>query len=191
MKNLFAITIIGLAALSTACNSSERNDKQQNDTTASALSPSETNANSLSQANTPFLKNTKSNWEANTDPTNTEIVLNVLKAMEKLDHQEIGKYTADSIESKIDGAHFYGTKAQLMDLNKQFFATLKNLKVKLTDLQSITNKDNSEQWIRLMYTQTTEDLKGKRDSLNVFNDISVLDGKITAWNEYIQHFPAK
>lgn len=184
MKNLQVIGIIILAALSTACNSSSKNSEADNqDTTTSTLN--------YAEAGAPYTENTKANWEVNRNPNNTKTVLNVLKAMEKLDYQEIGKYTADSIESKIDGAHFHGTKAQMMDLNKQFFATLKNLKIKLNDLQSITNKDNSEQWVRLMYTQTSEDLKGKSDSLNVFNDIKLSEGKITAWNEYIQHFPSK
>ncbi len=184
MKNLQVTAVIILVALSIACNSSsESNQNVDKDTSTNALNDLE--------ADPPFTKDIKADWKINSDPKNTKIVLSVLRAMEKLDHQEIGKYTADSIESKIDGAHFYGTKVQMMDLNKQFFTTLKNLKIKLNDLQSITSKDNSEQWVRLMYTQTTEDLKGKRDSINVFNDIKVSDGKIAAWNEYIQHFPAK
>jgi hypothetical protein len=113
----------------------------------------------------------------------------VLKAMESKDYDAIGKTTADSIKSNIDGLKFNGTKAQMIEANKQFFVTLKNIRIVPQDWISVVNKDNSQEWVRVWYTQYWEDMKGTRDSLNVFNDIQLKQGKVTQWNEYIQHFP--
>jgi hypothetical protein len=143
----------------------------------------------ISKAELPYTKNAKYDWQFNPDQKNEVIVLNVFKAMESLDHETIGKHTADSIESNIDGVKFNGTRAQIMQLNKDFFASLKTLKVVPQDWRSVINKDKSEEWVSVWFSQYWEDKGGKKDSIKVFNDIKLADGKITAWNEYLQHFP--
>ena len=137
----------------------------------------------------PYTKSSKYDWQFNPNQKNEAIVLNVFKAMERLDHETIGKYTADSIESNIDAVKFNGTRAQIMQLNKDFFATLKTLKVVPQDWRSVINKDQSEEWVSVWFSQYWEDKQGKKDSIKVFNDIKLSNGKITAWNEYLQHFP--
>ena len=176
MKTFNVLLLLSLTALGSACNNSSADSKNNS-------------SDSTNKADLPYTKSSKYDWEFNKDQKNEAIVLNVFKAMEDLDHEEIGKYTADSIASNIDGLKFNGTRAEIMQANKDFFATLKSLKVVPHDWRSVTNKDKSEEWVSVWFTQYTEDRKGKRDSLNVFNDIRLADGKIKAWNEYIQHFP--
>jgi hypothetical protein len=178
MKTFGTMLLLGFAAtLGTACNNT------------SATSDNNNNNNNPSKAALPYTKNAKYDWRFNPDQNNEVIVLNVFKAMESLDHETIGKYTADSIESNIDGVEFNGTREEIMQLNKDFFATLKTLKVVPQDWRSVINKDKSEEWVSVWFSQYWEDKEGKKDSVKVFNDIRLADGKITAWNEYLQHFP--
>jgi uncharacterized protein YcfL len=180
MKNCLPVILISFAAFCMACNSPTDTTTDNNKT-----------ADSSTTSNTkfPFTKQKGLDWEINKDDANTLTVLNVLKAMESKDYEAIGKTTADSIKSNIDGLKFNGTKAQMIEANKQFFATLKNIRIVPQDWISVVNKDKSQEWVRVWYTQYWEDMKGTRDSLNVFNDIQLKQGKVTQWNEYIQHFP--
>jgi hypothetical protein len=172
MKTFNALLLLSFAAFTSACNNNPR-----------------TTTTETTKADLPYTKNSKFNWAFNQDQKNEAIVLNVFKAMEQLDHESIGKYTADSIVSNIDGVKFKGTRAQIMQLNKDFFATLKTLKVVPTDWRSVVNEDKTEEWVSVWFTQHWEDNKGQKDSINVFNDIKLKNGKINVWNEYLQHFP--
>lgn len=178
MKTFNALLLLGFGAISSACNNGPTTSK-----TSEALK------SNTAKTDLPYTKSNKYNWEFNQDQKNEAIVLDVFKAMEQLDHETIGNHTADSIESNIDGVKFKGTREQIMQLNKDFFATLKTLKVVPTDWRSVVNQDKSEEWVSVWFTQHWEDKKGQKDSVNVFNDIRLEDGKITAWNEYLQHFP--
>ena len=182
MKTAHTLLLLGFAAITSACNNSK-------ETTSTETNTETTTKQTATTTNLPYTKNSKYNWEFNPDQKNEAIVLNVFKAMEQLDHQTIGKFTADSIVSNIDGVKFKGTREQIMQLNKDFFATLKTLNVVPTDWRSVISKDKSEEWVSVWFTQHWEDQKGQHDSVNVFNDIKLKDGKITAWNEYLQHFP--
>ncbi len=178
MNVLKTMAILSLAACCSACNNK----------------PADQNNNSMSNADSskielPYTKNSRYNWEFNKDQQNEAIVLKVFKAMENLDYKTIAEHTADSLESNIDGVEFHGTREQIMQLNKDFFAGLKTLKVVPQDWRSVINKDKNEEWVSVWFSQYWEDRSGKRDSLKVFNDIRLEKGKITAWNEYIQHFP--
>lgn len=137
----------------------------------------------------PFAKQNGQDWEIIKDDANTVIALNALKSIERKDYKAIGDDTADSVKSEIDGLKFNGTKAEMMKANKDFFATLKSIKIVPNDWISVVNKDKSQEWVRVWYSQYWEDMQGKRDSINVFNEIRLKSGKITEWNEYLQHFP--
>ncbi|GEM_PF-626613 len=175
MKTSSTLLLLGFAASSlAACNNPSPIGENNNDKSAKTI--------------LPYTKNSKFDWQFNPDKKNEAIVLNVFKAMENLDHETIGKHTADSIESNIDGVKFNGTRAQIMQLNKNFFATLKTLKVVPQDWRSVVNKDQTDEWVSVWFSQYWEDKEGKKDSVKVFNDIKLADGKITVWNEYLQHF---
>jgi hypothetical protein len=181
MKNLFNGAIIMLTVCCTACNSKSSTGSNENSDTTKTVAATPTKF--------PYTKTKNRDWEINKDETNTLTALNALKAIENKDYQAISNSTADSIKSEIDGLRFKGTKAQMMEENKKFFATLKNIKIVPHDWESVIDKNKSEEWVSVWYTQYWEDMKGKRDSLNVFNDIGFKDGKIIQWDEYIQHFP--
>jgi uncharacterized protein YcfL len=171
------LSIIAFAALLAACGSPTNDAKENVDTSV------------VVDTKFPFTKQKGTDWEINKDDANTMIVLNVLKSIESKDYMAIGDHTADSVKSDIDGLKFNGTKAEMMKANKDFFETLKSIKIVPKDWLSVVNNDKSQEWVRVWYSQYWEDVHGKRDSLNVFNDIRLKSGKITQWNEYIQHFP--
>jgi hypothetical protein len=180
MRNVRLFMFLSSVAYCSACNGPVSDTKED-------IKASEDLANE--KVKFPFVRTNNTEWEINKDDANTITVLNVLKAIESKNFQVIGDATADSIESDIDGVKFNGTKAQMMKANKDFFATLKTIRIEPQDWLSVINKDKSQEWVRVWYTQYLENLKGKRDSLNVFNDIKIKNGKITVWNEYVQHFP--
>ena len=171
------LSIIACAALLAACSTSTPNSEETADTSA------------VVDAKFPFAKQKGQDWEINKDDANTVIALNALKSIERKDYKAIGDDTADSVKSEIDGLKFNGTKAEMMKANKDFFATLRSIKIVPNDWLSVVNKDKSQEWVRVWYSQYWEDMQGKRDSINVFNDIRLRSGKITEWNEYLQHFP--
>lgn len=182
MKNFrTALLVIGIV-LFNSCN-------QSTDKSTGQSKPAGQNPSTSTKTQFPYTKNTDRNWDINMNDSNTLIALNALKAIERKDYQAISNVTADSIKSDIDGLKFNGTKAQMMKANKDFFSTLKNIRIVPQDWVSVINKDKSQEWVSVWYTQYWEDLKGKRDSLNVFNDIRLQQGKIVEWDEYIQHFP--
>jgi len=180
MKNFRLLLLLSFVAYCSACSGPAGNTNKDN-------KPADSIA--AEKVKLPFTKTNDTDWEINQDDANTITVLNVLKAIEGKNFHVIGEATADSIKSDIDGLKFNGTKAQMIDANKDFFATLKNIRIVPHDWISVVNKDKSQEWVRVWYTQYLEDVSGKRDSLNVFNDIRLREGKITVWNEYIQHFP--
>lgn len=175
MKNYLSIIIC--AALLAACSSPTSDASETVDTSV------------VVKTNFPFAKQKGKDWEINKDDANTVIALNALKSIERKDYKAISDDTADSIKSEIDGLKFNGTKAQMMKANKDFFATLRSIKIVPNNWLSVVNKDKSQEWVRVWYSQYWEDMQGKRDSINVFNDIRLKSGKITEWNEYLQHFP--
>jgi len=180
MKKHLSYVLLALVALSAACNSASNNSGDNASTSDSTEKTS---------TNFPFTKEKGRDWEINKDDANTLIALNALKAIENKDYQAISNSTADSVKSDIDGLKFSGTKAQMMQANKDFFATLKNIKIVPHDWVSVINRDKSQEWVSVWYSQYWEDQKGKKDSLNVFNDIRLKNGKIIEWDEFIQHFP--
>ena len=180
MKKCTTFVLISSIALITACKSPGNKTPEDNQNSDNKT---------VDNRKLPYTKEKNTDWEVNEDNANTLIVLNALKAIENKDYQALSNTTADSIRSDIDGLKFNGTKAQMMKANKDFFATLKNIRIIPQDWISVINKDKSQEWVRVWYTQYWEDLKGKSDSLKVFNDIKLKEGKINQWNEYIQHFP--
>jgi len=51
----------------------------------------------------------------------------------------------------------------------------------------VINKDKSEEWVSLWYSQVSTTKDGKSDTVSLYNDIKLKDGKVFRLSEYIQH----
>ena len=60
----------------------------------------------------------------------------------------------------------------------------------MQDWVSVISKDKKSEWVTLWYKQKWIDDKGKADSANMVNDAKFINGKITIFDEKVQHFAA-
>jgi hypothetical protein len=66
--------------------------------------------------------------------------------------------------------------------------TMKNLKLKVTDWESVVGKTKKEEWVTVWYIQSWTDAKGKADSIQLVNDMQIKAGKIVQLDEYGRRF---
>lgn len=127
-------------------------------------------------------------WKMNDNDQNAITVLNALKAFENADTAALKPLVADSIGVFADGNDFDGTRAQFLQGISQEMSKYKSLRISVQDWHSVISKDKNQEWVSVWYTQYWEDTDGQPDSLDIFNDVSLKDGKITRWNEYVRHY---
>jgi hypothetical protein len=141
----------------------------------------------------PYQIKDPDNWIIDTTHTNTLTALQVLKAFETMDTTIIKKHTADSVTFNYDGGIFKGTSSQFAASAYEMAKTMKDLKLKVTDWESVTGKTQKEDWVTVWYLQYWTDNKGKADSVQLVNDFQFKGGKIVQLDEYTRHFtpPAK
>ncbi|MCW3080562.1 hypothetical protein [Segetibacter sp.] len=181
-KKLCSLLFAGIALSVISCN----NNSLAEETATTAVKDSSTIS-----VQYPYTLPEDNNWDMNTDPKNTQVVLAVLKGFESGDTTAIARNIGDSMELNGDGYKFKGTREEFMPVIAQEMQRLKNAKVKMHDWETVVNKKKTEEWVTVWYTQYWETPQGKTDSLAIVNDAKVKDGKVVKWNEYIRHFPAK
>lgn len=125
------------------------------------------------------------NWDINPDHKNTLIVLNTLKAFENNDTTKAKKYFGDSVDVLYDGGAFNGKTSNMLKIVYDENRSLKNLKVKINDFQTIISKDNKAEWVTTWSTQYWDDaIAGKKDSIDYVDDVQLKGGKIVKWYEF-------
>ena len=50
---------------------------------------------------------------------------------------------------------------------------MKSIDVKMSDWESVISKDKKEEWVTLWYRQKWEDMKGKKDSADIIDDLRI------------------
>ncbi|RZJ90214.1 MAG: hypothetical protein EOO20_08775 [Chryseobacterium sp.] len=126
-------------------------------------------------------------WEMNKDAKNGLTTLNVIKSFENMDTLAMGKLLHDSVWFNLDGYKFKGTKSQFLKDVTGEFARMRNLKIEMEDMESVINKDKTEEWVSLWYKQVTTTKDGKVDTIQLYNDFKLKDGKVQGMSEYVQH----
>lgn len=130
----------------------------------------------------PYIIEHPDNWETGSQQ-NTFNALSALKAWENKNTHDCLSYFADSVQVRFDGISETVSK----DTLKAIIAPdkrVKNIAIKMHDWQSSISKDKQEEWVSLWYTQYAETTNGDKDSIDVFNDIKMKDGKIIRLDEY-------
>lgn len=135
----------------------------------------------------PYVIKDAENWEMNSDSRNLLIAMGAIKAFENRDTAALKSFIGDSINLVVDGYEFKGVRADFIKVAQEEMDKYKSITIKMEDAESVSNKDKSKQWVSLWYKQYWEDKTGKKDSVNLFNDLKIKDGKVVIWSEYAQH----
>ena len=176
MKNVltqFLLFFIG-GALFASCHSADSTTKVSEDTTNHMVV--------AEQMNYPYTIDHPDYWETGSQQ-NTMNALSSLKAWENNNIDESMKYFADSVHLQFDGFD----KTMSKDSLQKMFApgpTTKNHSIKMQDWESVISKDKKEEYVTIWYRQFEENANGKKDSVDVINDLKMKDGKIIAMDEY-------
>ncbi len=135
----------------------------------------------------PYTIKQVQNWEMNPDTKNAVTAMTLIKTFENLDTASMSKVLADSMALAVDSYQFKGTKAQFLKEVQGEFNKMKGFKIEMQDMESVVNKDKSEEWVSLWYNQVSTTKDGKTDTVALFNDIQLKNGKVVRLSEYIQH----
>ncbi|TCD28220.1 hypothetical protein EZ456_05895 [Pedobacter psychrodurus] len=135
----------------------------------------------------PYTIKQVQNWEMNPDTKNAITAMTLIKTFENLDTASMSKVLADSVALDVDGYKFKGTKPQFLEEIQGEFDKMKGFKIEMHDMESVVNKDKSEEWVSLWYSQVSTTKEGKTDTVALFNDIQLKNGKVVRLSEYVQH----
>jgi len=139
-------------------------------------------ASAPQKMNYPYTIDHPDNWETGSQQ-NTFNALSALKEWEKGNIDESLKYFADSVKVRFDRLDKMLSKDSL----KILFTpdkSLKSVMIKMEDWESVISKDKKDEYVTLWYTQYFETMDGKKDSVDVINDLKMKDGKIIGLDEY-------
>lgn len=147
-----------------------------------------TSAGADSALKLPYTLKKERVWEMNTDGHNLQAALNAIKAFEKNDTTAMKGLIADSIQVYYEGGEFKGKRADFLKAIKPEMDMYKNLQIDMEDWESVISKDKSEEWVGMWYKQKWQNDKGKTDSLQVYNDVQLKEGKLVKWVDYSRHY---
>ena len=146
-----------------------------------------TNATIADTTKYPYAIKKIQNWEMNPDSKNAVTAMTLIKTFENLDTANMDKVLADSVAFDLDGYRFKGTKPQFLQEIQAEFEKMKGFNIEMQDMESVVNKDKTEEWVSLWYKQVSTTKAGKADTVALYNDIQFKNGKIVRLSEYVQH----
>jgi hypothetical protein len=135
----------------------------------------------------PYTIKQVQNWEMNPDSKNAVAAMTLIKTFENLDTASMGKILADSVAFDLDGYRFKGTKPQFLKEIQGEFEKMTGFKIEMQDMESVVNKNKTEEWVSLWYSQVSTTKAGKADTAALYNDIQFKNGKVVRLSEYVQH----
>jgi hypothetical protein len=174
MKKLLWLLIAGIAF---SCNNGAATKEEVKDSTATTAEATPV------AVNYPYTVEHPDNWDMGSN-SNTLAALSSLKAWEDGKVDEAVKYFADSIQIKFDAFEKKLSNDSLKSFFNEARNAYKNVKIKMSDWESVVSKDKKEEWVTIWYRQSWETQKGKKDSTDVINDIQLKNGKIVRLDEY-------
>lgn len=122
---------------------------------------------------------------------NTAIALAALKAFENNKIDECLSYFADTVNWKADYFDAKLSKDSLRAIFNDSWKEMATLKINMHDFESVVSKDKHDEYVTIWYKQTMTDKKGKIDSVEMINDVKILNGKIIGLDESMRHFKKK
>ena len=139
----------------------------------------------------PYTLKTDHAWEINPDQHNLQTALNAIKAFEKADSNAMKSLVGDTVQVLYDGGEFKGKKSDFIQALMQETSMYKNLQLEMQDWESVISKDKSEEWVSIWYKQKWNNEKGQPDSVQMYNDVQLKNGKLIKWVDYSRRFSPK
>ncbi len=130
-------------------------------------------------------------WQMNLDQKNVTVAMNAVKAFASLDTAALKPLLGDSVHLTIDGYEFKGTKSQFLQVAQEEMSKYKRIRIEMMDMESVMSRDKKTEYVSLWYKQFNETKDGKMDSIKLFNDFKIKNGKVLEWEEYAQHYMQK
>ncbi len=152
-------------------------------TTADATKDSVAAEPAAVKVNYPYTIDHPDYWEMGST-ANTMVALNALKAFENGNVDESMQYFGDSVHIQFDGLDKTLSADSLKAMFTATRSSMKSMEVKMQDWESVISKDKKQEWVTLWYTQKWEDMKGKKDSADIIDDLNMKGGKIVRLDEY-------
>lgn len=182
MKKTILFAFVAVVAFS--CNN------EKSDTPAATSDTTKTEVSATTQLDYPYqLDKPYQDWQPG-DQKHAVMVMKMLKAWETNNLTECVSYFGDSLDISLDMYHQVLPHDSIINVLNMSWADMTSIKVKMQDWESVISKDKKNEWVTLWYKQTWVDKKGKADSLQVINDAKIVNGKISVFDEKIQHYPA-
>ena len=174
MKKLIFFFLAGIAFSSCNEQGTESKDVAKDSTTTSTPAP---------VMNYPYTIDQPDNWDMGST-ANTMVALSALKGYETGNIPESMKYFGDSVHLQLDGLDKTLPADSVQAMFTKFRGEMKSMDVKMSDWESVISKDKKEEWVTIWYRQHWEDMKGKKDSADIIDDLKMRDGKIVRLDEY-------
>lgn len=175
MKQLLLTLMSGIFFV--ACNNPASSSKEPaSDSTAVATAPA------AQKMDYPYKINKPDNWDMGSQQ-NTLIALRALKAWENNKIDESAGYFSDSVQVRFDGLDKKVSNDTLKALIT-YRPDVKSYTIRMEDWESVISKDKKDEYVTLWYRQFIEYKNGKKDSVDVINDLKMKDGKIIGLDEY-------
>jgi hypothetical protein len=178
-QKLFLLFVAGLFA---ACNSDTKTASDEAKVkTASTEEPKMEYAYTIEHPD---------NWE--TGPReNTKLALQALKDFETGNIEACLTAFADSVELRFDEMEGKFSKDSVRAMFTRQRSSLKDLKIDMSDFESVKSKDGSEQYVSLWYKEKWQGQNGVWDSLSMMDDVKIENGKIILLDEKARRYAKK
>lgn len=180
MKQILAIFCLAFAF--TACNNA---DTKTAEVTTTDAAPAAADVALPYTLSSPY-----KGWSIGSNE-NVAAAMSGLKAFVDKDYAALSASMGDSIQLDFD--NYQATLGR--DSAIRFFTDARNmyndLVVTMHDYVSVVSADKKYEWVTLWYKQSWKDAKGMADSVNVVNDIRMVNGKMTQLDEKVSRFQKK
>jgi len=110
--------------------------------------------------------------------------LKALKAWELGKMDEAIQYFADTVQVQFDALDKKMPKDSLKKFLTAGWNYNKNVKIKVSDYESVESTDKTQEWVTMWYRQYTENKNGVKDSIEIVNDAQFKNGKMVRLDEY-------
>ena len=181
MKKIIVFVFTSLVI--TACNDSTPTASDAKDSAASGR-------NTAGNQNIDFVYTTdkRSDWVPG-DPQHAAMVMKSLKAFETGNIDDGKQYFADTVIFRGDGILYKGTRDSILSAFKKDRAALKEFVITIHDWQSVKSASRGEEFVRMWRSEKYTDANGKKDSVEVTEDIKIVNGKIASIDKKVRHDP--
>lgn len=137
-----------------------------------------------------YTRTNKSNYVMG-DPARIQMVLNSLKAFETNNIDDLVSNFGDTVELNFDNYHAKVSRdsaKSILTNNRNGYETYR---INMHDWETVKSTNTDDEWVSLWYTEVFKEKGGKLDSLNIMDDVKIMDGKIVEISGYMRRFPAK